>query len=523
MQFLPPAPKPLPSIPPMAEAPQISSNPYIAESPSFLEANLQLNERPTQSALRISRADERYRAGQQLYQAGDIEGARREFDRAIDTLLGTPDNSPDRARVEKRLEEMVAAIYRYDVNGMGAGDIAGQPGYDRAPLEDILEMTFPIDPSLKPKVSEQVQSTVSQLPLQVTDPVLSYIHYFSSEKGRRILVAGLKRSGRYRPLISRVLAEEGVPQELVYLAQAESGFLPRAVSNKRATGMWQFVQFRGRQYGLNQTPYTDDRLDPEKATRSAARHLKDLYTEFGDWYLAIASYNCGPGNVEKAVERTGYADFWELRNRNVLPKETTNYVPIILAMTIMMKNAKDYDLDNIELDPAVEYDTTTFTSPVNLALVADLAERPVSDLRELNPALLGGVAPASYEVRIPKGSKDMIMAGLVSIPDARRASSRAHRLTQGETLASVAREFNASASSLVPVNGSAVPETGDLVLIPAVERSVRPVRAQAVSHTVTKKRAATNHVSANHATANRAPAKPVHRAAASTVQSASLR
>ena len=180
--------------------------------------------------------------------------------------------------------------------------------------------------------------------------------------------------------------------------------------------------------------------------------------------------------MEKAVERTGYADYWELRNRNVIPKETSNYVPIILAMTIMMKNAKDYDLENIDLDPALEYDSTTFESAMNIALIADLAERPVSDLRELNPALLGNVAPSGFEVHIPKGSRDTIMAQLQNVPETKRASSRAHRLTQGETLASVARQFNASVSSLSPVGTSASPEAGDLVLIPVPERAARPVR-----------------------------------------------
>ena len=153
-------------------------------------------------------------------------------------------------------------------------------------------------------------------------------------------------------MIQRILDEEGVPQELIHLAQAESGFIPRAVSRKAAGGMWQFLTWRGNEYGLKQTRYTDDRMDPEKATRSAARHLRDLYHEFGDWYLAIAAYNCGPGSVEKAVERTGYADFWELRARGVLPAETTNYVPIILAMTIMEKNAAEYGIEGFQLGSA---------------------------------------------------------------------------------------------------------------------------------------------------------------------------
>ena len=151
--------------------------------------------------------------------------------------------------------------------------------------------------------------------------------------------------------------------------------MPRAVSRMAAGGMWQFVKFRGNEYGLMQTPYTDDRMDPEKATRAAAHHLHDLYNEFGDWYLAIAAYNCGPGR-EKAVERTGYADFWELRSRGVLPAETTNYVPIILAMTIMEKNAAEYGLEGIQLDPPLEYDTVETTAQTSLALVADITDTP---------------------------------------------------------------------------------------------------------------------------------------------------
>ena len=141
--------------------------------------------------------------------------------------------------------------------------------------------------------------------------------------------------------------------------------------------MWQFVKFRGNQYGLAQTASSDDRFDPEKATRAAARHLKDLYTEFGDWYLAIAAYNCGPGCVEKAVERTGYADYWELRARHAIPAETTNYVPIILAMTIMAKNAPEYGLDQVVPEQPWQFDTVRLTAPTNLALISDLTDASI--------------------------------------------------------------------------------------------------------------------------------------------------
>jgi membrane-bound lytic murein transglycosylase D len=336
-------------------------------------------------------------------------------------------------------------------------------------------MTFPVDPKMKNRVASEVGSTVSALPLVVNDVVLGYINYFSG-RGRRTIEMGIERGGKYRDMISRVLAEEGVPQELIHLAQAESGFLPRAVSRAAAEGMWQFVKFRGNQYGLMQTAWSDDRLDPEKATRAAARHLHDLYKEFNDWYLAIAAYNCGPGNVERAVERTGYADFWELRARHALPAETANYVPIILAMTIMSKNAHEYGLDQVQLDSPVEYDTVKIDATTNLALVSDLADAPISQLQQLNPALLRGMIPTGFDLRVPKGTGTTLMAALEQIPTERRPSWRIHRVQSGETLAQIAREYHSSSSAIAVANklSGNDPDTGDRLLIPAAYHETTP-------------------------------------------------
>src|ERR1022692_2614736 len=438
MSFLPPAPHHASEIVELPEPPPVERNLYLgADIPAVFLSNSQALQRRTQGDATIQTALRRFQSGKRYYQAGDVDNARQEFDRAIDLMLEAGDQGLiDRQQYERQLDDMVDSIHRYDLADLGAAAEVEQGKFEKAPLEDILEMTFPVDPKLKDKVREQVAATTSQLPLSVNDAVLGYINYFSN-RGRRTLLNGLQRSGRYRPMIQRILDEEGVPPELIYLAQAESGFLPRALSNKQATGMWQFVKFRGQEYGLMQTPYSDDRLDPEKATRSAARHLRDLYAHFGDWYLAIAAYNCGPGCVDKAVERTGFADFWELRSRNVLPKETTNYVPIILAMTIMAKNPKSYDLDGIVPDPALEYDVATMTSPTQMALVADLTETPLSELQELNPALLKNVAPAGYLLNVPCGMAASLNASLETVPPERRASWRMHKVENGETLAMI--------------------------------------------------------------------------------------
>jgi len=480
----------LPSPPPrgaafaLAQPPSLEPNVYLHDAPPLLIQAIKTPALPSAADQLMRRAEQAFQRGRRAYQANDVEQSRREFDTAIDLMLAASEKNPDdRQSFEARLDEMVDSIHRYDLAGMGAGVEVQEAGFDKAPLEDILQMTFPVDPSLKDKVREQVQATASQLPLSFNDAVLGYINYFSG-RGRRTLIAGLERAGRYRPLIQRILEEEGIPQELIHLAQAESGFFPRAVSRKAAGGMWQFVAWRGQQYGLMRTINTDDRFDPEKATRASARHLHDLYNMFGDWYLAIAAYNCGPGVVQKAVERTGYADFFELRRRNVLPLETTNYVPIILAMTIMAKNASQYGLESVSPDAPLEYDTIEVASPTHMALVADLTDAPVSELLELNPALLRGVAPAGYVLHVPKGSGSALTASLQLIPAERRASWRMHRVSSGETLASISRQFGLSPGSIAAANGlgSASPAAGNLLVIPAAYREARGGRlAQATA------------------------------------------
>lgn len=486
---------------------------------------------PTASDLLIQQAEERFQTGRRFYRSANAEAARTAFDDAITLMLRASENPTDRRLFESRLEEMVDTIHRDDLSGMGAAATEEVPGFDKAPLDDIVTTTFPVDPRIKGKVQSEVKLTTSALPLVVNDTVLSYINFFNG-RGHRTIEAGMQRAGRYQPMVARILAEEGLPQELIHLAQAESGFLPRAVSRAAATGMWQFVKFRGNQYGLMQTPYSDDRLDPEKATRAAARHLHDLYNEFGDWYLAIAAYNCGPGAVERAVERTGYADFWELRDRGVLPKETTNYVPIILAMTIMAKNAPEYGLDQVIQDAPVEYDTVTTESLTNLALIGDLSDTPVPELLQLNPALLRSVAPANFQIRVPKGMGEQVSASLEQIPAERRASWRSHRVEQGESLAAVAKLFNLSASQIASVNDlKDDPAPGDRLMIPvayhelaapvrtaktAVRGSSRPVAAKrgapATAVTASRKTVARPHTSTVSAVR-----RPLHPASSTTL------
>ncbi|MGP8244002.1 MAG: transglycosylase SLT domain-containing protein [Bryobacteraceae bacterium] len=451
--------------------PAIPSALSVEDVPVFLLSNAVLAERKTLDAV-AERAQREFEAGRRAYQANDMSGARQAFDSAVDLMLeASALDSVDAVAFEQKLETLVDAIHKFDLEGLGASANPEDDKYEKAPLEDILQMTFPVDPKLKDRVRDEVTATESQLPLSVNDAVLGYINFFAN-RGHGTLVAGMERAGRYKEMIERILDEEGVPRELIHLAQAESGFMPRVMSRAAAMGMWQFMKFRGQEYGLMQTAYTDDRMDPEKATRAAAHHLRDLYNEFGDWYLAIAAYNCGPQVVEKAVERTGYADFWELRSRGVLPVETTNYVPIILAMTIMEKNAVEYGLDNLQPDSTLAYDTVQLSAPASLDLVSDITDTPVAELAALNPSLLHNVTPQGFALHVPKGSGAELSAAIELVPAEHRTSWRMHKVQAGETLATIGRRFGIAASGLASANHFASGEAadGDWVLIPAAAR-----------------------------------------------------
>lgn len=535
--FVPP--RPALTQPQAIDAPEIPGAPlvsafYANEAPN-LTTSLPVVPRPSDAEFLIKRADDRFAAGKRAFQNGQMDDARREFDRSLEVLLSAPETIADRGRLERHAEELVEAIYRYDVDQAAAASSGAEPDvtYEESPIDAILNLTFPVDPSLRDKVQEQIRATTSQLPLTENDPVVSFINFFSSTRGKKIMAAGLHNSGRYRPMIQRILMEEGVPQELIYLAQAESGFSPRAISRALCVGLWQFAKFRGREYGLNQTPSTDDRMDPERATRAAAQHLRDLYNHFGDWYLAMAAYNCGPGCVDKAIQRTGYADYWELRRLNVLPKETANYVPAILAMTIVAKNARDYGLDDVEFERPAEYDTVELESPTHMALLAEAADRPLSELRELNPSVLRSVAPAGHAVHVPKGSLVQVEAALNAVPPAHHDSWRVHRIEYGETLADLARRFNTTSAAIASANRDQLPEAGEWAVIPAPYpgdrtpvKSARTTRKPASPSGGTKVAAAhaPAHVTPHPATPNHAPVaqhKPAARPAAKSVSKGS--
>ncbi len=394
----------------------------------------------------IASAEKDYRVGEEKFKAGDLEAAKRSFDRAVDQLLQSPPEIRGDERVQHELERVLEGVNRPELAALQSDNPAAKQKAEPAPIDETNEITPPVDPNVKAQAEAEVKATRSELPLMLTDPVAAYINYFSTTRGHDILQRALERGGRYREMIESTLREEGVPQELIYLAQAESGFHPLALSRVGARGMWQFMSSRARGYGLQHNLWVDERQDPEKATRAAAHHLKDLYNQFGDWYLAMAAYNSGPGGVQSAVRRTGYADFWELYKRNVLPKETRNYVPIILAVTIMAKNPAQYGLDNIVPEQPVPYDMVKIDYSVDIRLVAQCLDVSPATLQDLNPSLLRLSTPKdqAFELHLPAGTREKYLAAIEPIPPPMRVWWRYHEVAEGETLVSIARTYRTS-------------------------------------------------------------------------------
>src|SRR6266446_3158753 len=426
-----------------------------AQAQSAPEAKTQPLSTPASDSVAdlIAKVEKDYQAGVDAYKAGQTEIAKQDFDHAFNSLLESNLDIHSDDRLEKEFDRVVEGVNHLDLGSLGFASDSDAQKSEPAPIDETNGITPSADPNIRAKAQAEIKSTHSDLPLMMTDQVAGYISYFSN-RGRGTFERAFARSGRYHDMMVSILKEEGVPQDLIYLAQAESGFHPLAVSRVGARGIWQFMGSRARGYGLSHNMWVDDRQDPEKSTRAAARHLRDLYAQFGDWYLAMAAYNSGPGTVQAAVRRTGYADFWELYRRNVLPKETRNYVPIILAVTIMTKNLSQYGFDDVSMDEPVPFDKVTINYPVDLRLVAECVEATPAQLQELNPSLLRMTTPkvGSFELHLPAGTKDQYQAAIASIPNDMRLWWRYHKVQAGDTLASVGRSYHVTAKSIATAN-----------------------------------------------------------------------
>jgi len=465
--LLPPKAAPALQPAPAAEAAAPHEDPQQAPAQEQDKDKQPLAQKPAEStqssadpvADLIAQVEKEYQTGLANYHAGKTDDAKQNFDNALNALLASKFDIRSDDRLQKEFDRIVQGVDQLYPGGT-ATDSSTQEAQQEpqqksepAPIDQTNGLTPSADARTLAKAEAEIKNTHSDLPLMMTDQVAGYITYFSGY-GRGVFERAYARSGRYHDMIVDTLKEQGVPQDLIYLAQAESGFLPHAVSRVGARGIWQFMSGRGSGYGLHHNMYVDDRQDPVKSTRAAARHLKELYGQFGDWYLAMAAYNSGPGTVQSAVKRTGYADFWDLYRRDVLPRETRNYVPIILAVTIMTKNPSQYGLDTVAMEPPMAYDSVAISYPVDLRLVAQCINSTPEELQDLNPSLLRLSTPrtGSFDLHLPVGTKDQFETAIAAIPTDMRLAWRYHTVQSGDTLVSLARTFHVTAKAITAAN-----------------------------------------------------------------------
>ncbi len=404
----------------------------------------------------LAESTRHFKAGQQELAVGHLESARREFDRSIDVLTESPYGARYDARLRQHFDRLVDQISAYELRALAEGDGFTEQRPEPASIDTLLEQTTSAASDATTRaVSSDLENTAHDVPIPLNGRVLSYIELFQGRL-HDWFAAGLERGAQYLPMIQNVFRAEGLPLDLAYVPLIESAFNPNAVSRAKAKGVWQFMAETAGEQGLKRDWYIDERADPEKATRAAAAYLQTLVGIFnGDWHLALASYNGGPGLVQRAIKRSGLSDFWALSDKgSYLPRETREYVPMILAAMVIARNPGQYGF-SAPAEVPLQYDKVSVSHPVDLRRIAEWAGTDVSQIQALNPELRRWTTPIrypGYEIKVPKGTGATIEARLDEISSSDAASLKWYTVKRGDTLITIARKLRVARTDLAAAN-----------------------------------------------------------------------
>ena len=386
-------------------------------------------------------------AGEQDAESKDWEGAATRADEAEVLVADWPEELLNRPEIAALMDRLLKLEQHLPETGDNPED--PDPG-----LKEATE-AVPLSPAeLKAELAQVASAEVGAVfdfPIDLNDKVLAWVHEFTTAK-RGFMERTLSRGTRFMPMVRQIFAEEHVPQDLAFLAVIESGFLNSAHSYAKAVGMWQFMRATGRIYGLSGNAWVEERMDPVKATRAAARYLRRLYELSGDWYLALVGYNAGPMTTERAIQNLGTRNFWDLRRSRWLRDQTKNYVPEMCAAVLVGRFPEKYGL-NIEQLPPYAYETVEVDRMTSLPVLARFAGADVDALRELNPELLRATTPPGrYQLRVPPGTSGVTARALARIPANQRLDFKSYKIRKGDTLARVAAKFKVGAEDLLAAN-----------------------------------------------------------------------
>lgn len=441
--------------------PDSSAKPFPDEFSDLDEGGLgaTLGKLSKPSADKFEEANTAYYAAIAKMIKHDTIRAAREFERSI-TLLNELYDEKEVSRLPEFTKLVKNVIEDYELYVTNIADLdqdASISILQRRMLEEIERKTTveSIAGIHAPRATTPTVKTT--IPLPVNEDVQKNIDFFTVNKGRPFMKKWLERSGRWFPTLKRIAREEDMPEEIVYLAMMESGLNPNAQSWAKAVGMWQFIESTGKMYDLEINTWVDERRNVEKATRAAMRFLKDLYNDLGDWHLALAAYNCGPGGVRRAQRRSGVADgnFWDIRDR--LPRETKNYVPCYVATTMIAMNPDSYGFvaDSLTMMSPFAHDVYTVSEAVSTAALAKCINISQDSLEALNPELRRSCTPpnSTYKIKIPAGSKDLMHRNYAVLSESEKRPWTYHTVQRRETLQSIARKYDVSVSDLASING----------------------------------------------------------------------
>ena len=441
---------------------------------------------PDPIALLIAESDQHFESGRKELALGHLEQAKTEFDRALDALLESPGGARSDPRLREHFDRLVDRISVLEQAALATGDGFSETKSEPAAIDSLLGIeTFESTP-LKPATAETVQADLDanthDIPIPTNDRVLRYVELFQGRL-REFLTEGLSRGVQYLPMIQATFRAEGLPLDLAYIPLIESAFKPSALSRAKARGVWQFMRGTALENGLKADWYIDERADTVKSTQAAAKYLKTLHNMFEDWHLAMASYNGGPGRVRRALTRSRKNDFWQLTSSSRwLPRETREYVPMILAAVIIAKNPAQYGFDIVPLE-ATPTETVVVPPALDLRRVAEWAGVPIDDIQKLNPEFRRWTTPVKkgeYTIKVPEGTAEKVREGLAASAPNQLNALQFHTVKRGETLTTIARKLRVNRTDLAEANylrtNSRV-ATGTRLVIPRMPSAALLARA----------------------------------------------